>query len=250
MRTGNLKVAIVDDEAPARARLSAMVSDLGGWDIVAEAANGNEALEKCRESHPDVVLLDIRMPGLDGMEVAKQLAELKPAPSVVFTTAYDEYAISAFDAEAIAYLLKPVRRERLLKALSRAVKSKRLRTADWQQNNPEEGPRQSISVSSRGAISIIDMDDVVSFHADQKYVRVVHAQGEALLDESLKQLEEEFADHFVRIHRNSLVRLSQISQCLPDENGRLCVEMRGNRHRYPVSRRHAAQLKRLLREAH
>jgi len=248
MHAGNLKIAIVDDEALARSRLSAMVADIGGWDIVAEAANGDEALQKCQANQPDVVLLDIRMPGVDGMEVARQLAELKPAPSVVFTTAYDEYAVSAFDAEAVSYLLKPVRQERLMKALARAARSCRMRTNDWLSNNPEHAARKAIPVNQAGGITMVEIDEVISFHADQKYVRMAHQSGEALIDESLKQLESEFADSFIRIHRNSLVRLNQIASCQTDADGQLCVHMRDSGSTHLVSRRHAARLKQLLRE--
>ena len=248
MQTGNLKIAIVDDEALARARLNAMITDIGGWDIVAEAANGAEALQKCQANSPDVVLLDIRMPGIDGMEVARQLADLQPAPTVVFTTAYDEYAVSAFDAEAVAYLLKPVRRERLLKALARAARSSRMRTNDYLQNNPDQAARKSIPVTQAGKITRVEIAEVISFHADQKYVRMIHASGESLIDESLKQLEQEFAADFVRIHRNSLVRLDSIESCQTESDGQLSVQMRGSAASYPVSRRHAARLKQLLRE--
>jgi two-component system response regulator AlgR len=248
MSAGKLKIAIVDDEALARARLSSMVDEVGGWDIVAEASNGAEALQKCMENPPDVVLLDIRMPGVDGMEVAKQLAELKPAPVVVFTTAYDDYAISAFDTEAVAYLLKPVRRERLLKALARAAKTSRMRTTDFLSNHPEQAARQAIPVSQGGMIKMLELTRISSFHADQKYVRLVYSEGEALIDGSLKQLEQEFAADFVRIHRNSLIRLDQIAAYSTDSTGQLCVQMRGSTQVYPVSRRHAARLKQLLRE--
>jgi two-component system response regulator AlgR len=248
MTAGNLKLAIVDDEALARDRLRAMVSDIGGWDIVAEAGNGRDALDALLAAPPDAVLLDIRMPGVDGMDVAEQLRQLNPAPTVIFTTAYDDYAINAFDTEAVAYLLKPVRQPRLLEALARAAKLTRMRQTDFLRNNPEHAARQTLPVSYAGSIKMIDVADIVSFHADQKYVRIVHAQGESLIDGSLKQLEAEFADEFVRIHRNSLVRLDQIHELSTAADGQLSVSMRHAEARYPVSRRHAAQLKQLLRE--
>jgi two-component system response regulator AlgR len=248
MRSGHLKLAIVDDEGLARDRLKSMVAEIGGWDIVAEASHGAEALDKLLADPPDAVLLDIRMPGIDGMEVAAQLAALNPPPTVVFTTAYDDYAVNAFDTEAVAYLLKPVRRERLLQALARAAKTSRMRQAHWLDNHPELAPREAIPVSHAGTIKMIALNDIVSFHADQKYVRIVHADGEALIDDALKQLEEEFARDFVRIHRNSLVRLSQIAALTTGSDGQLNVSMRNSQNSYPVSRRHAAHLKQLLRE--
>jgi two-component system response regulator AlgR len=248
MRTGNLTIAIVDDEALARERLRLMIADIGGWDVVAEAANGREALVCCEERNPDVVLLDIRMPGLDGMDVANQLAKMQLAPIVVFTTAFDEYAVSAFDAEAVAYLLKPVRRERLLQALARAAKTCRMLKTDWRENNSKSGPRNVIPVSLSGAITLVDVEQITSFHADQKYVRIVHKDGESLIDGALKQLEQEFVETFVRIHRNSLVRPECIARCEANEAGQLFVHMRDGNSVYPVSRRLAAALKQLLRK--
>jgi two-component system response regulator AlgR len=236
MTAGNLKLAIVDDEALARDRLRDMVSDIGGWDIIAEAGNGRDALDALLPSPPDAVLLDIRMPGVDGMDVAEQLRQLNPAPTVIFTTAYDDYAINAFDTEAVAYLLKPVRRQRLLEALARAAKIARMRQTDFLRNNPEHAARQTIPVSHAGSIKMIDVADIMSFHADQKYVRIVHTQGESLIDGSLKQLEAEFAAEFVRIHRNSLVRLDQIRELSTAADGQLSVSMRHADALYPVSR--------------
>jgi two-component system response regulator AlgR len=166
----------------------------------------------------------------------------------VFTTAYDEYAINAFDAEAVAYLLKPIRRERLLKALARAAKTSRLRAADWRENRADRA-RESIPVTQGGRITRVEVGKVISFHADQKYVRMTHATGEALIDESLVSLEQEFADSFVRIHRNSLVRLDAIASCETDGAGQLCVRLRGSAASHPVSRRHAARVRQLLRDS-
>jgi two-component system response regulator AlgR len=246
MLDGNLRVLIVDDEAPARSRLADMVSDIGGWDVAAEAANGQEALDTVAELSPDVVLLDIRMPGMDGVEVASHLCALPVPPAVVFTTAYDEYAVSAFEANAVGYLLKPVRRERLLKALERAARVNRWQLADLVNTAPELCARANISVSSGNRIRLIDLADVISFHADQKYVRMVHRGGEDLIEESLKALEQEFVADFVRVHRNSLVRVTLIDEFSRDAAGLYTVRMRDTATPLPVSRRHVSQVKKRL----
>ena len=246
MPNGDLRVLIVDDEALARSRLSDMVGDIGGWSVAAEAANGQEALDSVAELSPDVVLLDIRMPGMDGVEVASHLSTLPLPPAVVFTTAYDEYAVSAFEANAVGYLLKPVRRERLLKALERAARINRWQLADLVNTAPELCARANISVSSGNRIRLVSVADVISFHADQKYVRMVHSGGEDIIEDSLKTLEQEFAADFVRVHRNSLVRVSMIEEFSRDESGLYHIRMRNSATPLAVSRRHVSQVKKCL----
>lgn len=243
MQDGSLRVLIVDDEAPARSRLKDMVGDIGGWSVAAEACNGQEALDCVTAHAPDVVLLDIRMPGMDGVEVASHLCSLPASPAIVFTTAYDEYAVSAFEANAVGYLLKPVRRERLLKALERAARVSRWQIADLANTAPELCARANISVNTGGHIRLVSLADVTSFHADQKYVRMVHSGGEDLIDESLKGLEQEFAADFVRVHRNSLLRVSQIETLSRDDAGIYSIRMRGIDRPVAVSRRHVSEVK-------
>ena len=241
---------IVDDEAPARARLSAMVGDIGGWSVVAEAVNGMEALELCQQESLDVVLLDIRMPGMDGIEVAGHLCGLEAPPAIIFTTAYDEYAVKAFETHAVGYLLKPVRRERLMRALEQAAKLGRLQLARLAESNPEFGERQRISVSQAGKTIFVPTETVIAFCADQKYVRMFYeADGElkeSLIDEPLKTLEKEFVADFVRIHRNSLVRLSAIELVERAQGTQQQVRVRGIKQPLAVSRRHISVLKQRL----
>lgn len=243
MFDGNLKVLVVDDEAPARARLAMMVGEIGGWTVVAEAANGREALDSVESCKPDVVLLDIRMPGMDGVEVAGQLCELPLPPAVVFTTAYDEYAVKAFEANAVGYLLKPVRRERLLQALERAARVSRWQLADLANKAPELCARETIPVSGSSSVRLVPVDEVVYFQADQKCVRMVHAAGQDFVDESLKALEKEFAADFVRVHRNSLVRVAAIRELRRDAGGHGEVLLRDREDALPVSRRHLAAVR-------
>lgn len=252
MRNGMHTVLIADDEAPARTRLREMLADIGGWSVAGEAANGAEVLQQCQQQLPDVVLLDIRMPGMDGLEAAAHLARLPVPPAVVFTTAYDEYAVNAFDAQALGYLLKPVRRERLLRALEHAVRISRLQVEAISRDNPELGARQTIPVTRSGMISLVPLSNVLAFVADQKYVRLLHhVDGElreALIDEPLKQLTAEFASDFVRIHRNSLVRIAAVEQLTHDDAGHYSVRLRGFSHALPVSRRHLAELRLRLKQ--
>ena len=252
MRDGQLKLLIADDEAPARSRLREMLNDAGGWTVVGEACNGNEALALCQEQSPDVVLLDIRMPEMDGIEVASHLGHMSIPPAVIFTTAYDEYAVKAFDTHAVAYLLKPVRRERLLKALEHAARLSRMKMATLTLDNPELGPRKNIPVSLLGKISLVPVGSIISFHADQKYVRMVHqTEGEllkeSLVDEPLKSLETEFVEDFVRIHRNSLVRATAIKSLQRDEAGQYSATILKSAETVPVSRRHVTFLKQRLK---
>lgn len=249
MAHGDLRVLIVDDELPARSRLGAMVAEIGGWDVVAEAGNGHQALQAVTEHEPDVVLLDIRMPGMDGVEMAVHLAQLPAPPAVIFTTAYDEHAVQAFETHAVGYLLKPVRRERLLQALERAARVHRWQLNDLVNTAPELCSRQHISVTVGNGVKLIPVAEVNSFHADQKYVRMVHADGEALIDESLKTLEQELGDEFVRLHRNSLVRVSAITELDRDDNGQYRVRLAGSPEWLSVSRRHVSNVKHCLASA-
>jgi two-component system response regulator AlgR len=250
MGGGELKMLIVDDEALARARLNTMVGDIGGWNVIAEAANGAETLDLCQQQIPDVVLLDIRMPGMDGIEVAGHLCGLEKPPAIIFTTAYDEYAVKAFETHAVGYLLKPVRRERLMRALEQAAKIGRLQLAQLAQTCPELGARQRISVSQAGKMTLVPVESVIAFCADQKYVRMVYELDgelkESLIDEPLKTLEKEFATDFVRIHRNSLVRISRIESLDQAEGAQQQVILRGLEQALPVSRRHLSELKQQL----
>ncbi|TDJ44118.1 MAG: response regulator transcription factor [Gammaproteobacteria bacterium] len=252
MRAGQLKLLIVDDEMPARSRLREMVNDTGGWTVIAEASNGREALHLCEAQAPDVVLLDIRMPEMDGMEVASHLGHLPVPPAVIFTTAYDEYAVKAFDTHAVAYLLKPVRRERLLQALEHAARLSRMQMMALTQENPEFAARKNIPVSLSGKISLVPVEGIISFHADQKYVRMVHSSAggpiqESLIDEPLKALEAEFASDFVRVHRNSVLRATAIQSLQRNEAGQYSATVRDSGETVPVSRRHIATLKQRLK---
>jgi len=201
-----LRVLIVDDEAPARNRLRDLLGDCAlkmPLEIVGEADNGRRALDLLPECRADVVLLDIRMPEIDGIEVAQHLQKLESPPVVIFTTAFDSYALKAFEVHAIDYLLKPIRLARLLEALSRARAVAPLKPDVLHELRREA--RSHLSVNERGRIHLIPLADVLFLKAELKYVTVRTAEREFLLEESLAKLEQEFLGRFVRIHRNCLV---------------------------------------------
>lgn len=242
-----MRVLIADDEAPARARLRRMVEEMAGCEVVCEAGNGLDALQGCIDHAPGIVLLDIRMPDMDGIEAARHIAELDDGPAVVFTTAYDHYAIDAFDAHAVGYLLKPVRRERLEKALAFASRLGRAELVQVSREAERPAARANICVRRGSDLRLIPVDEILYFHADQKYVTVRHAGGEDLLDEALKDLAEEFADRFIRIHRSTLIALRHLESMERNDDGQYEVSLRGIEQSLPVSRRHVTAVKSCLK---
>jgi two-component system response regulator AlgR len=242
-----VKVLIVDDEAPARARLRDMLAALGDYSVCATAANGEEALQLAGQFQPDVLLMDIRMPGMDGLEAAQHLQALAQPPAIIFTTAYNDYALQAFEAHAVDYLLKPVRRERLAEALQHARRLTRIQAAALHVGDGQGGVRQRICAQVRGSLQLIAVDEVRYFQADQKYVTVSTADSQLLIEETLKALEDEFAGQFVRIHRNALVARRYLVGLEKDEEGRPRVRLAGIDETLEVSRRHSAAIRRLVK---
>ena len=239
-----MRVLIADDEPLARERLRAMLIAQPGVEVVAEAGDGHAALHACAEHHPDMVLLDISMPGIDGLETARHLAAFEPRPAVVFCTAYDAHALSAFDAQAIDYLVKPVRPERLAAALER------VRTFAAGREHAVSGPGQQrthLCARIRGSLRLVPIEDVHYLQAEEKYVVVHHARGEDLIEESLKALESEFGDRFVRIHRNCLVARGEIVELRRGGDGHTQAMLRHGEHPLEVSRRCVAQLRDTLK---
>jgi two-component system response regulator AlgR len=246
-----LKILIVDDEQPARERLRRIVDDGGEHTVVAEATNGEEAIAMATLHNPDVVLLDIRMPGIDGVETAHHLNAMEAPPAVVFTTAYDEYAIDAFDARAIGYVLKPVRRGRLERALEHAARITGQMLKQLTDETRLKSRRQHVCTREHGELRLIPLSEIRYFNADQKYVTVHHSGGQSLIDDSLKVLEEEFANKFVRIHRSVLIALDQIDRLEKTADGTTQVVLRGDNvdgdDAMTISRRHLAEVRRRLK---
>jgi two-component system response regulator AlgR len=246
-----VKVLIVDDEKPARDRLRQLIADLGNYEVVAEAANGEQALSMAATHDPDVVLLDIRMPGVDGIETAHHLNAMETPPAVVFTTAYDEYAIDAFEARAIGYVLKPVRRERLEKALEHAARITGQMLKQLTSDSNLQRRRQHVCTRIQGELRLIPIESVSYFSADQKYVTVHHGDGQDLIDDSLKSLEDEFTDEFVRIHRGVLVAVDQIDRLQKTDDGKTRVVLRqdslADGDELIISRRHLTNVRNRLK---
>jgi len=240
-----LKVLIVDDEPPARERLRSLLAEIADVEVVGEAVNGHEALKETHDRAPDVVLLDVRMPGMDGLEAARHLNVLEEPPAVIFTTAYDQYAVEAFDANAVGYLLKPVRKEQLAASLARAG---RLTRAQLQRLAAAgEGRRSHIAARHREGVRLIPLEEVQYFLADQKYTTVRHLKGEDLIEDSLRLLESEFGTAFVRIHRNALVGVKYLERIERTADGQYFVRLRGCEATLQVSRRMAGELKERFR---
>jgi two-component system response regulator AlgR len=239
-----MKILIADDEKLARLRLSSLIAECGDeFVVVAEAKNGLEALQKWKQTQAEVLLLDIRMPELDGLQVARELLKFENPPSVIFTTAYDSHALQAFETNAIDYLLKPIRQDRLLTALQKARFFKQAHIQLLQKNLPSENRRSHLCVSVAGDLHLLPVEEILYFHADQKYVTARTRQKEYLLDDSLKALEEEFSGLFLRIHRNALVSLKHIADLHRDNDGQVFVKFHDFTENLLVSRRLLAKVK-------
>lgn len=241
-----MKVLICDDEALARERLARFLRDVEGYHVVGEAENGQDALHKARELEPDIVLLDLRMPVMDGLACAEQLATFRTPPAVIFCTAFEEHALAAFQVQAVGYLLKPVRKEQLMDSLGKARLVNRLQLASIREQTDEStrpASRSHITAKTHKGIELIPLDDVRYFLADQKYVTVRHGKGEVLIDETLKDLETEFGERFIRIHRNALLALSFLDGLELVAPGQYQVRIKGIEERLMVSRRHLPELR-------
>jgi len=248
-----MRVLVVDDEKPARDRLRQILEDEDDYEVVGEAGNGHDALALAADLEPDTVLLDIRMPGLDGIETAHHLNELDKPPAVVFATAYDEYAVDAFEARAIGYVLKPVRRSRLTAALEHAARLAGSALREVAAEARLDAPRQHVCARVHGELKLIPLADISCFRADQKYVSVDHDNGQDLIDDSLKSLAEEFAAQFVRVHRGTLVAVSRIEKIEKTADGKSRVVLREGSQvddkELIISRRHVAEVRRRLKES-
>jgi two-component system response regulator AlgR len=248
-----MRVLICDDEPLARDRMKRMLEKIADVEVVGEARNGIDLLDRIPLTQPDVVITDIRMPAMDGMEAAEHMAAMAEPPALIFCTAYDEYAIRAFQVHAIGYLLKPVRQEELEQALGQAQRVNRAQLNAVREGVPETSPqevshapgRKHISAKTHRGIELIPVDEVRYFMADQKYVTVRYPDGDVLIDDTLKELEEEFGQRFLRVHRNALVALAYI-EGLEQHQSQYQLRFKGIEDRVTISRRHVAAVKKLL----
>ena len=247
-----IRIFIVDDEAPARARIKELLGDLAHelpTAVVGEAANGQEGLVMLQSMPADVALVDVQMPEMNGLEFARHAAQLERPPAVVFATAHDQYAVAAFEVNALDYLLKPVRAVRLKAALQKAAAGGPVKREPLER--AANTPRHYLSVSERGRISLVPVLDILYLRAELKYVTVRTKEREFLVEESLTQLEQEFSGVFIRIHRSALVarRLIKGFEKVVDQDGEgagWAVMLHGIDDRLPVSRRQWSSVKHLV----
>jgi len=242
-----MNILIVDDETPARKRLTRLINEMDGFNVIAEAKNGQQAIDLCAKHQPEIVLMDIRMPGIDGMEAARIINESEQPPAIIYCTAYSDHALKAFETHAVDYVLKPVNKERLLEALQA---SSQLTKAQIHQSTNQEASditaRQHICARIRGNLVLVEIDNVYYFQADHKYVTVKHTQGELLIEETLVSLEQEYEQRFLRIHRNALVALDKIDGLVKKDNS-THVTLKGIEDTLEISRRHLPSVRKVIK---
>ena len=241
-----MNVLIVDDEQLARQRLRKLLSDSKGYQVIGEAVTGEDALRKTQASQPDVVLMDIRMPGMDGIEAASYINRMDKPPAIIFTTAYGEHALKAFETHAIDYLLKPIKQNRLEAALEAAKRMNKAQLSKLRQDETD-GSRQKICVKSRGSLELIPVEEIIYFKADQKYVTLRTAEQEYLIEESLRNLEQEFSFQFIRIHRNALVAHQMLHGLTKNNEGHACLNFTEIDDLLEISRRHLPLIRKKLK---
>ena len=255
-----LRVYIADDEAPARARMKELLADIRGelaTKIVGESDNGLDVIGRLPASGAQVLLLDIQMPGMGGIELARHLCALENAPAVIFVTAHDRHAVEAFELNALDYLMKPVRTERLAAALRKLITAAPERDARGQAARLERaasGAREFFSVAERNRIVLVPVGEVLFLKAELKYVTLRTLAGEHLIEEPLVSIEREFGERFVRVHRNCLVARSAIRGFervagSAEEEPHWSVVLEGTPERLPVSRRLWPAVKGVLPES-
>ncbi|MBX2858108.1 MAG: LytTR family DNA-binding domain-containing protein [Cellvibrionaceae bacterium] len=241
-----MHLLIVDDEPLARQRLLRMVEQLDGCEVVGEAGNGEEAIRRIEEVDPDIVLMDVRMPGTDGLSAAHNISQMEAPPALIFCTAYDEYALEAFETLAVGYLLKPVAADTLAAVIDKAKKTTKLQNKSLATPPQPQDVRKNIVSKTRQGMELISIESIYCFLADQKYVTVVHSDGETLIDDTLKELEQEFSTRFIRVHRNALVAVNKIEGMKRVGNSQFEIQLKGTEFRPSVSRRHIAGVRELL----
>ncbi|HNV08006.1 MAG: response regulator transcription factor [Dokdonella sp.] len=242
-----MKALVVDDESLARERLIDLLADIESIEVVGEAADGREAIDAVQRLLPDLVLMDIRMPCMDGLEAARHLGALQDPPAIVFCTAYDEHALAAFDANAVDYLLKPIRAERLRAAIERAGRFSGEKLVRIENASPVRRERSHLCARVRGSLVLVPIVEIDYLLAEDKYVIVHYAGNQVLIEEPLKMLEIEFGDRFVRIHRNCLVALDRLAGLTRTTDGRVLARLERMDASLEVSRRNLPALRKLVR---
>ena len=235
-----LRILIIDDEEPARKRLRRMLADMPAVYVAGEAASAQEALHMIPLKAPDALLLDISMPGMDGMMLAQKLHEQPSAPAIIFCTAWSDQAVEAFECEAVDYLVKPVRAERLEAALDKA----RRFTAVGDEG--DNGPFLRSTLG--GKVGLLPLSDVICLNAEDKYTTAVHKDGTFIINQTLRELEKQYADVLVRVHRGTLVAKKCIRGLENTSNGRHFLQLEGCENCPQVSRRNLPAIRKLIRK--
>lgn len=245
-----MRVLIADDEPLAVERLSRLVAQMG-HEVVATAHHGQDVLDHIDDASPDVVLLDIQMPGMNGLQCAEQLSHLNPRPAIIFCTAYDQHALDAFKFQAQGYLLKPVAQQDLQQVFNHITQLTQAQMTGLQQQsdmNEPKNQRHQIAAKTYRGVELIPVENIYYFLADQKYVTIRHKNGSVLIDETLKDLETDFSDRFIRIHRNALVSLDYLEGLELIAAGQYQVKLRELEERLSVSRRHLPSLRECMHQ--
>lgn len=235
-----LRILIIDDEEPARKRLRRMLADIPATYVVGEAETAQEALRLIPLKAPDALLLDISMPGMDGMMLAQTLHEQDSAPAIIFCTAWSDQAVEAFECDAVDYLVKPVRAERLEAAIDKARRF--ITTSDDRDNGP------FLRATLGGKTILLSLADVICLNAEDKYTTVVHKNGTFVINQSLRELEKEHGDVLVRVHRGTLVAKKCIRGLESTSNGLHILRLEGYETRPQVSRRNLPAIRKLIRK--
>ena len=236
-------VMLVDDNEIDRNQAALCISQAGMRVMAADS--GRQCLEMLEANRPDVMVLDLVMPGMDGLEAAQHISQLDEPPAIIFTTAYDEYALEAFKANAVDYLLKPVRELTLKTAIEKACS---LNKAQLETVRSQHEGRTNITAKISGNIKLIPVKDIIYFQAEQKYVTVKYLDGETIIEDTLKELQNEFSETFVRIHRNAIVSKKFITGIHRDNQGHSYVMLGEEQKQLEISRRHLAEIKKLMSE--
>jgi two-component system response regulator AlgR len=235
-----LNILIIDDEQPARDRLRRLLAGMPRFEVAGEAASSAEALERIRELSPDILLLDISMPGMNGMDLARVLREGGASPAIIFCTAYQDQALNAFEVEAVDYLVKPVREERLEKSLGKA---RRLLGKE-----DAHGEEHYVRSTVGGKVVLTPIHRVICMISEDKYTTVIHEKGSTVIDDSLAEMEQKFPVLFFRVHRNALVSRKHLRGLARTREGQTQVLLSGTDRKPEVSRRKVAALRKLLSE--
>lgn len=245
-----IRCIIVDDEKPARDELTYLLSSIEDIMVVGEAENGIQAIRKAIEEKPQLVFLDVNMPGINGIDVAKELTALEPKPLIVFITAYDSYALSAFEVSAFDYLLKPVSEERLRNSLDRIrsmVSSREARVLDkLDKLSGELGLSRSTRIVGyqNGMLFPIELDEILFLTLEEKNTIVVCERGKFQINGTLSELQEKLSDRkFFRSHKSYIVNLDRIDSIEPWFNSTYNIHIKGIDETIPVSRTYAKAFK-------